>query len=165
MIKAKTSKLKAGFTLLETLLYSGIVTVILTFTLITMYQLIKNEDRVTKQREMTENQKFFVEKVAWMLQSVDKINTPTLGATSTTLSLNKLGYAFNPLIIRASTTPNGTIEFLSGATSSPITNSYATATGLLFEQLNLASTSAIRVRVTFTNDTASTTIDSTFIVK
>lgn len=158
-------KATRGFTLIEILLYTGIVAAVLTFTLITVYQLIDGESRVTKQREMTENQKFFVEKVAWMLQSVDKVNTPALGATSSTLSVNKLGYGFNPLIMRASTTPAGTIELVSGATTSPITNGYATATSLVFEQLNLASTSAMRVRVTFTNGVASSSIDTTIIIK
>lgn len=151
-----------GFTLIEILIYSGIVTTILSFTLVIVYQLIDSDERVVERREITENHKFILEKIGWVLQSVDKINSPAVGATSTKLSVNKLGYAFNPLVIQIGTS---TLDLVSGATTSPITNNYASTTSLVFEHQNLASTSAIRITATIENTTASSTIDATFIIK
>lgn len=151
-----------AFTLIETLIYSAIVTMILSFVLLVAYQLISSEDRVIQLREVTENQKFILQKFFWVLQSVNTINSPASGGSGASLSVNKINYIYNPLIIYAS---NGVVYLNSGATSTPITNSFVNVSALNFQHLILSGHSAIKVTATLGNKVATATIDTTIIVK
>ena len=153
---------KRGFTLIETLIYSALTAFILTFAILTAYQFIQNSDRLRYQRELSENKKFFEQKVHWTLQNISAINSPTVNATSTSLSINKLSYANNPVVI-------DTIDWIArikkgSGSAIPITSDYVTVQNLLFHQFSFSGRPAIKVSGTLYNSYSSTTVDLDFVV-
>lgn len=151
-----------GFTLIEILIYSAIVTIIFSFSLLAVYQIIDSDERVFSREELTANQKFLLQKISWALQNVDTVNSPAAGAGGPGLSVNKLNYPYNPLVISLD---NGAVKLTSGATATPLTNDYVNVSGLNFEHLNFSGKSAIRATVALENKFGTTTIDATITVK
>ena len=87
--------------------------------------------------------KFLIQKINWLLRSVDTVNAPAPGATSATLSINKTNFADNPLIIDLA---NNAIRLTTGGAGAiPITNDSVTVTDLTFYQLTLDNQNAIRL--------------------
>ncbi|MEK9186129.1 MAG: prepilin-type N-terminal cleavage/methylation domain-containing protein, partial [Patescibacteria group bacterium] len=101
-LRLKIQIFRKGFTLVEVLIYAGIVTMIITFALLGTYQIIDYQDRLEDQLEVTENSKFLIQKIAWVLQNNSAINSPVLGSSGLSLSVNKLNYGSNPLVITLS---------------------------------------------------------------
>lgn len=147
-----------GFTLIEVLIYSAIVTVMLTFILLAAYQIIDNQSRLNDWLAVQENQKFLLQKLEWVLQSNQAINIPAIGASGNALSVNKLNFSGNPLIIDLA---GGTVRLQSGG-GAPVnlTNPQVSVSNLNFNHLNLSGRSAIRVQAVLANITASATIDT-----
>ena len=158
----KNSARNTGFTLIETIIYSGIVTAVLTFFLTTFYYIIDSSDRSLSLIELAENQKFLVQKIGWVLSNNAAINSPPLGSSGTTLSVNKIGAAANPFII----TSSGTfVTMASGTTPAvPLTNSWVSVANLQFHHLDFSGRSAIRITADLQNIVSSTTIDTTIFM-
>lgn len=151
-----------GFTLIEIIIYSAIVTAILSFALLSLYQIISFDERGVAQQELIENKKFLLEKIYWVLQSVEAINSPAVGGSGGTLSVNKLNYGFNPLIVSLN---NGVTQLVSGATATPLTNSRVTIDSLNFEHLTFSGGAAIKINALLSNSVGSTSLETTIIVK
>lgn len=160
--KPRTLNPILGFTLIEILIYSAIVTAVLSLSVLAAYQLINSSERVVDRRQLTENQKFLLQKIIWTLKDVSSINEPVFGGSGGTLSVNKLNYAFNPLIISLN---NGVVELTSGATTSPITNRYVTVDNLSFEYLNFSTSTILRISADISNKTASSSMATTIVVE
>ena len=154
---------KRGFTLIETLVYVAIVAGFITVSLSAVYQMIDFGGRMRNQREINENQRFLIQKFDWILNSADTINSPLLGGSGNALSVNRLNFAQNPLVVDV---VGGAVRLSSGG-GAPValTNNYASTSNLLFEHLNFSGQSAIRITGTLSNASASTSIDTTIIVK
>ncbi len=151
-----------GFTLIETLIYSALTTLIAAFAIIIAYQLIDSSDRLRSQREMAENKKFLEQKIYWALQNISTINSPTSGATSTSLSVTKLNYASNPVVIDGS---QSVVKIQKGGgVAVPITNEYVAAQDLNFHQFDFSGRPAIRVSGNLFNNFTSTTVDINFTI-
>ena len=156
-----------GFTLIETLIYAALTTMILSFAIFTTYALIDSSDRVNNQKELVDNQQLLTQKIYWTLQNVSTINSPTSGATSTILSVDKLGYGSNPVVVNT----NSSVAWLKlgSAAAQPITNDfYAHVQRLEFHQFDLSGRPAIQVSGTLFNPYSSTSVaigTTTIIVK
>lgn len=152
-----------AFTLIETLVYAGIISGFLTISLILVYQMINYSNALKNQRELGENQRFLIQKLEWVLSSVQAVNAPALGATSTSLSVNKIGFGQNPLTVNLS---GGTVTLSNSATSSvALNNGYVTVSNLLFSNLNLSRQNTVEVTATLSNGATSTPIDALIVVK
>ena len=155
----------SGFTLLETLVYSGIVAGIITVALLTAYQFIDGSDRLKYHWEMVENQKILEQKIYWTLQNISAINSPSAGATTTSLSINKLNFASNPVVIDSS----GGIARLQrgGGAFNPITTELSEVRFLTFHRDDFDGRPAIKVDAEIFNPYSSTTIEihTTIITK
>ncbi|MEK9186713.1 MAG: hypothetical protein AAB885_03970, partial [Patescibacteria group bacterium] len=109
------------------------------------------------------NPKFLIQKLAWVLQNNSAIIGPVLGSSGLSLSVNKLNYGSNPLVITLS---NGRVWLAAaGASAVSLTNSRVTASNLIVDHLNFSNQSAIRFRVTLENSIASSTVDTTVFIK
>lgn len=146
----------SGFTLLETLVYSGIVTGIVTVALLTTYQFIDGADRLKYHWEMAENQKVLEQKIYWALQSISAINSPAAGATTTSLSINKLNFASNPVVIDLS---GGIVRLQRGGAFNPITTELSEVRSLTFHRDDFDGRPAIKVDAEIFNPYSSTTIE------
>ncbi len=148
-----------GFTLIEVVVYSAILAGFFLFGITFTSRIIDYGDRLEKQRELAENQRFLEQKLQWALSSIQTLSSPPLGTSSTTLSVTKLGYASNPVSFnRATATGMVRISILGGAPV-PLLNRFATATSLTFDNLNLNGQYAIRVRGALQNNVATSSID------
>lgn len=152
------SQFKKGFTLIETIIYIGIIAIIIGSFLIISEQIIFSSNRTRRQIELTENQKFLIQKINWLLRNVDTVNTPLPNASSTILSINKVNFSENPLILNLA----DNVVYLNDI---PLTNNSVLVTNLTFYQLTLPGQNAIRMTANIQNDVASSTIDRFILIK
>lgn len=151
-----------GFTLIEVLLYSAIVSIFLVAALGATYQLIQAQGRAEERSRLAQDKQFALQKIEWLLRNVEAINTPTSGNSGASLSVDMAGYAYNPFVLSEN---GGVLELVSGATTTQLTHFVNTITSLNFEHQNLGGTSAIHVTAKIENDVASTTIDTLFLIQ
>src|SRR3989344_5232647 len=152
-----------GFSLLEVLIYSGIITGFITFTILSAYQMIEYGGRLEKQRELNENQRFLVQKLHWALSNVQTVNSPALGGTGATLSVDKIGFGSNPIVIDA---VNGAVRMsLGGGASVTLNNRFASTTNLIFDYQNFYGEGIMKVTADLSNDVATTSINTNIFVR
>lgn len=133
-----------GFTLIEVLIYSAILVIILGGILVTFYSILGTSDSLRYRIELVENSKFLEQKFRWAITGAAQIDSPVIGGTSATLSLNKPGVA-NPLIFDLD---NGMVRIASGSeTPIPLTNSFVIVTSLSFENYSFSGNTQNTVRV------------------
>jgi len=164
-IKRLTLNSKQGFTLIETLIYSILTVIIIGFSILATYQIIESGNRGKNLRELVENQKLLEQKIYWTLQSVSAINEPLSGATSTVLSVNKIGFAENPVVIDSA---DNTARLKRGASFvQPITDDFVSVQNLTFHQYDFAGRPAIKVEGALFNEFTSTTVsvNATIVVQ
>ena len=153
---------KGGFTLIETLIYAGLVAFMLAFMVISVYQMIDSRDRLKFQQELVENQKLLNQKLAWLLQNNSAVNSPTAGSSGTSLSVNKIGATDNPYVMSFS---GGQLWLATGANPAVnLTNNYVTVSNATFDHLNNGGRSVIRLSAVFSNAVSSTTVETTYLV-
>lgn len=87
-----------AFTLIETIIYTALISVVIGLTVIAVYQIIQFSDSLNKKNIAEEEANFILRKIEWVLAGVSQINSPVSGATSTVLSVNKINYPSNPII-------------------------------------------------------------------
>lgn len=152
-----------GLTLIEILIYSAIVSGFVVFALVITYQMVDFRDDLDDARELYENQRFLTQKINWVLSGVSSINSPATGATGNSISVNKISYGQNPLVIDSS---NGAARLsLAGATAKNLTNNFVTVSDLSFENISLSGKNFVRAKATLSNSRSSTTIDSLILIK
>lgn len=153
---------KHGFTFIETLIYIAIVGVVLAAAFLTANQLIFSEERTVLLRELTESQRFLMQKIAWVLQGADAIVLPAANSSGGSLAVNKLNYLYNPLSI----TLNGSwVDLGSGATTTSLTNDYVIVNSLNFTHRVLSGQTIIEVDAVISNRAGTATIDTSFTIK
>ncbi len=152
--------MKKGFTLIETLVYAGIVGGFITLFILIAYQIIDFSGRLEKQRELGENQRFLVQKLHWALSGAT-VSVPAQGSSGNILTVTKTGVG--QITVDESA---GAVRLKIGASEAvPLTNDYVSISGLLFEHLNFSGKSAIRARADLANDVATTSIDTTVLIQ
>ena len=154
--------MKRGFTLIETLIYIAILAMVLSLAFAAVYQLLDSDYRSVLLRELNENQLFLTQKIAWVLQSNQSVNAPAVGSSGSSLSVNKIGYAYNPLVFSLS---GGVVRLASGATTTPITNNYVIVNSLNFTHRVLSGQTIIEIDAVLFNKAATSTLDTSIIVK
>lgn len=87
-----------GFTLIETIIYAGLISVIIGLSLAATYQIIDSSESLNKKIVIEEESNFLLRKIEWALAGAETVNIPPSGATSSILSVNKINFPDNPLI-------------------------------------------------------------------
>ena len=87
-----------GFTLIETLIYASLISVIIGFSLAVTYQIIDSSEKLNKKILIEEEANFLLRKIEWALTGLETINSPLSGATGSILSVNKINFSSNPLV-------------------------------------------------------------------
>ena len=127
------NKKSAGFTLIETLIYIALFTVLMSSAFITAYQLIQGTDVLNAKSVNQEEVNFVLRKINWALTGVETINTPTLSTPySDTLTVTK--YGGNQIDIKLNA---GKIELRDGVLGVflPITTDNVKVTTLQFQYI------------------------------
>jgi len=86
-------KSSAGFTLLETILYIGFTVFLLASVIAISYPLFTNAERLSVRTTGDIEISFALQKMTWMLSSMETINLPVSGGNGTTLSVTSVGGA------------------------------------------------------------------------
>lgn len=154
---------QAGLGLIQMLFYIALVALVTGSLLPVSYQIIDYRGRIQNQLELTENKKFLVEKIKWVLASNSAVNSPVKGSSATSLSIDKLSFPSNPLVIDLS---QGKARLTSGGGSpTTLTNSQVTVNSLTFDHQDFSGESAIRIQATLQNQVGQVSIDTTIPVK
>lgn len=97
MTKKTNKKLFGGFTLIETIIYISLFSIIMTGVLISVYTLISSNSKNMTQAMVVEEGIFLLGKIDWVLNGVENINLPI--TSDNTLSVTK---SHSTIIIKVS---------------------------------------------------------------
>lgn len=129
------TKNKRGFTLVETIIYISLFSIILTCGLIACYQIISSSDLLNQTTRTEEEGNFVLRKLTWVFSSLDSTIPPTIsgGSCSQNISISKTN-SVNPIRIRMNSSGGKNyIEIQDdGVNYYPITTSSASTTCLEF---------------------------------
>lgn len=122
-----------GFTLIETLIYAALISIMIGFSLTAAYQIIDSSESLNKKIVVEEEANFLLRKIEWALTGIETINSPVSGASSSILSVNKINFFANPLVFDLD---SDNLRLKKG-TGSPVilNNQNVKITNLVFEHL------------------------------
>jgi type II secretory pathway pseudopilin PulG len=150
-----------GFTLLEILLYIGIVAILLlalsAFLRVVLEARIKNQAIAEVEGQGTA----VMQIITQTLRNATALNSPTVGTSAVNLSVNTPIIGLNPTVFDLS---GGVLRVTEGANPIVnITSSQVLVTNLLFSNLSAASTKGImQVRFDISNNSSSTNFEYKF---
>jgi len=78
---------KKGFTLIEVIIYSGILALFFAAILVFVSNILGSVDSVQERNEVLANQEFIERKLNWILHIASQIQIPTVGATTSELKV------------------------------------------------------------------------------
>jgi hypothetical protein len=87
-----------GFTLIETLIYAALISVVIGFSLMATYQIIDGSEKLNEKINTEEEAGFLLKKIEWSLIGAETVISPLSGATSSVLSVNKANFPDNSLV-------------------------------------------------------------------
>jgi len=163
----------SGFTLIETIIYAGLISFILSMAVLGVVMFVETKDRIAARIEVEEEAAFLMGKITWALQNAVSIITPTVGASTSTLSVNRLNFPQNPITLDAD---SGTMRIsYAGGQPVPLSNGNVRVSALSFEHLAGSSSRDESVKVTLAIEfrpkvtpslyAASTTIETTIALR
>ena len=125
-----------GFTLIETLIYIVLFTVLIGGGFVTAYNLMEGTDMLNSKMIIQEETNFVLRKINWVLNGVATVNTPSTGFADT-LSVTKYGGQVVEMRLNA-----GKIEIKDGISSSfvPLTTDNVVVSTLQFQYLPAVGT-------------------------
>ncbi len=154
---------RKGFTLIETLIYTMIVSMIIGSFLLILYNLAGSVDRTLRNVDLSDQKQFIIQKADWALQSVSVVNSPSAGFSGTSISINKVGYGSNPVVVDL---VGGVLRMSEGGgVAVPLTPVGITVSNLSFTHTVTVNETRIRMTATIANVATSTAIDFTKIIK
>ncbi len=143
-------KSQAGFTLIELLLYLGLAAVLLLVISIFLALILRSRVKNQTVSEVESQGAMVMNLVMQTIRNAESINSPALGASAASLSLDAAGAGNDPTVFDLA---SGILRIQEGAGSAvPITSSRLTATGINFQNLSRAATpGTVRVQFTLTH--------------
>lgn len=147
-----------GFTLIEVLIYSALIAMIISGSLIAVYQIIEGSNSIQNKIITEQEANFLLSKIRWALTGATTIDIPAIGLASSTLSINKANYSENPIVFDLNSN-NLRIKQCSG--NPAILNSQNIAiNNLIFEHLAASGSGpeGLKINITINNKLFTTTI-------
>lgn len=87
--KAAGARLVWGFTLIETLLYALIVSVVIGAMMLVLFSMLENRQTATSRLELTDTVSFVEQKLTWAIRGATSISLPAAGAKGSILVLTR----------------------------------------------------------------------------
>ncbi len=135
-----------GFTLIETIIYTALFSLIIGLVVGAVYNIIEGSEDLQKNIIVDAEAHFLIRKIEWALAGVVAINSPASGLTGTSLSVNKINYAQNPVVFDLD---SNNLRVKKGLASPVILNGAVTISDLQFEHLAKGLYRPAAVKVTF----------------
>ncbi|MEK7616350.1 MAG: prepilin-type N-terminal cleavage/methylation domain-containing protein [Patescibacteria group bacterium] len=158
-----SSNNQAGFTLIEMLIYAIIFVIFVGGIVMSSFSLLSSSQRTNSQIEVADNARFLTQKMQRIIQGATVINSPTVGNSAATLSVNTADTSSNPFVIDLS---NGVVRLKRGSGAPlALTNSFVTVTSLSFKNYSYSTITKNTIRIQANvisvepNQPASTSID------
>lgn len=126
-------KHSAGFTLIETIMYAGLLAFVLGGAVVATFQMIEARQRAEAIGEIADEGNFVMRKIEWALSGAESIGSPAPGATSTALSVTKAGFGGNPIVIRQS--GSDAVISYAGGSEVPLNDANTSFSTVRFERL------------------------------
>ena len=161
---------ETGFTLIETVIYIALFSIITSFVMVVFYQMLGGRDQHRNRAEVDQEANFMMQKMLWALTGASAINQPTGGATSSALSVNKYGYANNPVVFSVGV--NNLQMSKAGGSAVLLGNSRVFVNNLLFTHIASIQGSPAGVKISIkvvsadiVRSSASTTLEHTVYLR
>lgn len=137
---------RAGFTLIEYLLYVGIAAVLLLVSSNVLFTVLKGKEKLQTIEDVGQNSRFALDAMARAISNAQSVTTPAFGASGTVLTIQTSSAATSPTSFFLS---NGAVNVKEG--SSPTTSLMAdevTVQSLRFTDVSgNSTTTAIRIEM------------------
>lgn len=147
-----------GFTLIEVLIYSALIAMIISGSLIAVYQIIEGSNSIQNKIITEQEANFLLSKIRWALTGATTIDIPAIGLASSTLSINKANYSENPIVFDLN---SNNLRIKQGSGNPAILNSQNIAiNNLIFEHLAASGSGpeGLKINITINNKLFTTTI-------
>lgn len=132
------TKKRTGFTLIETVIYIALFSILMTSGFSATYQIIENADLLNKTTRVVEEGNFVLRKISWALSGMDSGVLPTISGSgcSQSLSVSKTNIP-NPIRLRVNTVAGINYVELQddGLTYYPLTTINASTSCLKFSSI------------------------------
>ena len=141
-------KTKRGFTLMETLVYLALFSLLFGGAIVSAYNMFEGFSRGQTHIMMQEEGNFLIGKINWAISGAKSIEVPATGGSGNTLSVTKWTSSLNPVVI----TLNGndlTIS-LSGNSAKTLNNTNVSISNLNFRQVYQGGTNPRSLSFEFT---------------
>ena len=137
-----------GFTLIELVIYIGLVTLLMGGAIATTFQLIRSEQLVNVKTDTYTEGSFLLGKIQWVLGDVATVIAPAPNSSGATLSVSRPGYAYNPIVL---TLVGGDVRITEGG-NPPIVlnNTFVDVSSLSFQYVrSTGATTVDRITASF----------------
>lgn len=136
--------MKNGFTLIEMLLYAVIFMIVVGGMTLFAISMLRSAERADYKLEVSDNSRFLVQKMQRIIQGATAINSPAVGATASSLSVNTASTSANPFVIDR---VNGVVRLtMAGGTPIPLTNSLVTVSSMSFRNYDYGPSTKNTIR-------------------
>lgn len=133
-----------GYTLIEVLIYTAIFVVFVGGMMLLAISMLTASQRANTQVEVADNSRFMIQKLQRVLQGASAINSPAVGASAASLSLNTATASWNPFVIDV---VSGSLRFKKGSAAPiPITNSMVAVSSISFRNYSFSANTRNTIR-------------------
>lgn len=133
-----------GFTLIEMLLYAAIFMIVAGGMTLFAVAMLRSGEKADYQVEVSDNTRFLIQKMERIIQGATAINSPAVGGTSSTLSVNTASTSANPMVVDLA---NGVIRLkMASGTPEPLTNGFVNISSLSFRTYNYGTSTKNTIR-------------------
>lgn len=137
-----------GFTLIETIIYAGLISFILSIAVLGTIMFVETKDRVAARIEVEEEASFLLGKITWALENAASVTVPAVGASSSTLAVNRLNFSQNPIVFDVA---SDTMRIsYAGGLATPLSSSNVKITSLIFQHIAGSASNDESVKATLT---------------
>lgn len=136
-----------GFTLLETLIYIAVLSLLILFLVLVFYQILDSNRETRARLTVTADARFLMGKIEWALLGAQTINQPAAGGTSSVLSVSRYNFGQNPLVFDAA---SGTARLRRGSGQpAALTGSEVQISQMVFQNVAASGSLPAAVAVSF----------------
>ena len=165
-------KNQEGVTLVETLLYAVLFSLMIAFAMFSFNQMLENNLGQERRLEVETEANFIMKKILWALSNAQNINQPAANSTSSNLSVNKYNFAQNPIAFNLAE-DKVKISKAGGTNGTPLISSAVQITNLSFYRSPEVGNQTEAITITLsisaipipTTQTASTTLQTKIYLK
>lgn len=134
-----------GFTLIEVLIYSLIFVIITGGMTLFAISILTASERADSQVELSDNSRFMIQKIQQNLRGTSTVNSPTVGNTATSLSINTASASANPVVFDLS---GGAVRMkVASASPLPLTNTFVEVMSISFQNYSFSTGTKNTIRI------------------